>query len=127
MIRYMVYYNVYCDVCNVWNMQYVPAILTALYPSTVPGTRYHPPHLKIRIVRSSLQVTPLASQRVRMRLGRCGYSELLTAKFLGRHGMHYPSQKHFVPQKSSHTLRPEGLAWCGARIWIEILQRGRCS
>jgi len=32
--------------------------------------------------RSSLQVTPLASQRVRMRLGRCGYSELLTAKDL---------------------------------------------
>ena len=41
--------------------------------------------------------------------------------------MHHRSQKHFVLSKVSHTLRPQGLAWCFARIWIEILQRGRCS
>ena len=33
--------------------------------------------------RSSLQVTPLASQRVRMRLGSSAYAEVLTAELLG--------------------------------------------
>lgn len=46
--------------------------------------------------RSSLQVTPLASQRVRMRLGSSAYAEVLTAELLGVTGWGLGGKKNKI-------------------------------
>ena len=57
-----IYINVYI---------YIYRDITILYASSISARS------------SRLQVTPLASQRVRMRLGSSAYAELLTAEWLG--------------------------------------------